>query len=133
MTPTQVENFYYRWREWMLVAARRDAVVVANPSHRGFMEDLLERLKEDPWFTLQIPGDVVMYFDDAVPYDDLMFSVAGRGLLTPAQLIGANAGFGRMNAKAPSRDGVMPWSEATPDADAHPVQPDTEEPDDTKP
>lgn len=125
MTPDQIDNFYMRWREWMLVAATRKAVVVANPAHQGVMDDLLERLREDPWWLLQskVGKDVIMMFHEQVPYDDLMFSVPGRGLLTPRELIG-DKGFGRLNAKAPSRDGVMPWSEASPDSDARRITPD---------
>lgn len=122
----QIDNFYMRWREWMLAAATRDAVVVANPSHQGFMDDLLERLKDDPWWLLQttLGKNVIMMFDDRVPYDDFMFSVGtGGGLLTPRELIGPK-GFGRLNAKAPSKNGVVPWSEAKPDADAKPITPD---------
>ena len=123
MSPDQIEMFYMRWREWMLVAAHRNSVVVMNPEHQGFIADLLERLQEDPWWKLRVELEAVVMFDERVPRDDMLFSTGEGKLMTPRELVG-RTGFGRMNAKAPNRDGVMPWSEAKPDADARPIQPD---------
>lgn len=123
MTPQQVEDFYHRWREWMLVASTHGATVVANIRHKGFFRDLVERLQEDNWWRLQKGDDPVMMFSPAVPYDDLYFHVVGRGLLKPADLLG-NTGFGRLNAKAPSRDGVSPWRVPDGVVDTKPVTPD---------
>lgn len=108
MTPKQVDDFYSRWREWMVVASIRGAVVVANPDHTGFFKDLSERLMEDFWWTVRGIEHAPMLFKEEVPYDQLLFHVAGKGLLTPAELVG-KTGFGRMSAAAPSRDGVRPW------------------------
>jgi hypothetical protein len=125
MTTQQIEDFYLRWREWMLVASTHDAVVVANVKHGAFFADLTDRLKGDTWWKLQCRSDPVMMYNAAVPYDDLYFHVAGRGLLKPAELLG-NVGFGRMTAKAPTRDGVRPWGTATPGPDVKPITPDTD-------
>ena len=125
MSAQQVEDFYLRWREWMLVADTNGAIIVMNTAHRGFMKDLTDRLAEDTWWTLQRTKTPTMMFHEVVPYDNMMFSVAGRGLLTPQELVGTT-GFGRMNAKAPSRDGVRPWSTAEVPDDAKLIQPDSE-------
>ena len=108
MTPQQEDDFYSRWREWMVVAAVRGAVVVANPDHTGRFKDLSERLLEDPWWTLRGIHHAPMMFKEEVPYDALLFWVEGKGLQTPAEFIG-RTGFGRMKAAAPTRDGVRSW------------------------
>ena len=108
----------------MLVADTNGAVVVMNSAHRGFMADLTERLKEDTWWTLQRQNEPIMMYHESVPPDDMLFSVVGRGLLTPQEWIG-DTGFGRMNAKAPSRSGVRPWSTVEVPDDAKPITPDT--------
>jgi len=108
MTPEQEDDFYSRWREWMVVAAVRGAVVVANPAHTGRFTDLIERLGEDIWWTVRGISLSPMLFKSEVPYDSLLFWVEGKGLQTPAELVG-RTGFGRMNAAAPTRDGVREW------------------------
>jgi hypothetical protein len=113
MTPQQIEDFYLRWREWMLVATTHGAVVCANPKHEPFFKDMMERLREDSWWIVQQRESPVMLFHPLVSLDDMLFHVEGRGLMQPSELLG-NVGFGRMRAKAPSRDGVTPWSEAKP-------------------
>lgn len=127
MTPKQVDDFYEgRWKEWAMVAHRRDALICMHTDHQGIMKDLMERLIEDPWWILGTAGaePAPIYFDSAIPYDDIYFKLTGiDGLLTPTQLLGPT-GFGRMNAKAPTRDGVRPWETAVPDADAHSITPD---------
>ncbi len=112
MTPTEVDDFYARWREWCVVASTRGATIVANTKHQGFFEDMQARLLEDTWWILRSLPQFPMLFMDEVPYDDIYFHTQARGMMTPAQLINSESGFGRMNAKAPSRDGVRPWSTA---------------------
>ncbi len=108
MSPAQEDDFYSRWREWMVVAAVRGAIVVANPDHTGRFKDLSERLLEDPWWTIRGIQHAPMLFKEEVPYDSLMFWTQDKGLQTPEQLVG-RTGFGRMKAAAPTREGVRPW------------------------
>ena len=108
MTKEQTDDFYSRWREWVVVASLRGAIVVANPAHTGKFKDLIERLIEDAWWTVRGIELSPMLFKEEVPYDSLLFWVEGKGLLTPAELVG-RTGFGRMTAAAPSRDGVRSW------------------------
>ena len=109
MTPAQVDDFYARWREWCVVASTRGATIVANSAHEGFMKDLGARLKEDQWWIMRSLPAFPMLFMDEVPYDALFFHTEERGMMTPAELINSGSGFGRMNAMAPSKDGVRPW------------------------
>ena len=109
MTSDQVDDFYSRWREWMVASTHRGAFVVANPDHRGFFIDMMERLVEDPWWMLRHIDAPPMMFKEEVPYDTLLFWTSAKGLQTPQELIG-RTGFGRLKAAAPSRDGVRPWN-----------------------
>ncbi len=118
------DNFYMRWREWMLVATTRGAIIVANTKHQGIFKDLMERLDEDPWWKLQHNSDrPIMMFKEVVPFDVMLFWTKDKGLQTPAELVG-KTGFGRLNAMAPSNNGVMPWTAAKPDKDAKKIVPD---------
>jgi hypothetical protein len=107
MSDKQWDDFYARWREWIVVASLRGAVLAMNTKHEGPMRDLTERLLEDPWWKIRKLTLSPMIFKPEVPEDDMLFWQDGR-LFTPNEFLG-NKGFGRLNAKAPSRDGVTPW------------------------
>jgi hypothetical protein len=113
MTENQITDFYERWKEWMVVAHRRGAVVVTHPDDEGFFIDLLDRLREDlGWKSVAgifDPARRLLYMEQ-IGQGNMMFWTKEEGLQTPKQFIG-NVGFGRMNIARPSSDGVQPWHE----------------------
>ena len=129
MSEKQIDDFYARWREWMVVASLRGVVVCANPKHSGIFADLQDRLAEDPWWKIRQLEPVPMLFKPEIPEDDLLFWQDGN-LMTPADFLG-NKGFGRMNAKAPTREGITPWSAAEVPDDIRELTPDPEPTDDS--
>ena len=128
MSSKQIDDFYYRWREMMKAVNSHGGILIANPAHKGFFTDLIDRLKEDVFWTPQIlnTDQAGMMFRDTVPYDDLMIWTARHRLETPTQFFG-RVGFGRMSFKAPTREGVRPWETAVPDKDARPIAADSSE------
>jgi hypothetical protein len=114
----------------MKAVTTHGGMLVANPTHKGFFQDMIDRLKEDVFWTTQIydTDRAGMIFRDTVPYDDLLIWTPKRRakLETPTEFFG-RVGFGRVGFKAPTRDGVQPWETATPASDARPIRPDSPE------
>ncbi len=110
MTPDQLEDFYQRWKEWILAIARRDGLMVMHTRWAPFFSDLLQRLGEDPWWTLAVPAEVVpmMRFDKNVPEMHAFIWTAVGKIQTPGEFFGPT-GFGRIDIGLPSSEGVMPW------------------------
>ncbi len=129
MTEDQLTDFYARWREWVVVASLRGAIIVSSPKHQGVFKDLMERLLEDPWWMVRHLEVAPMMFKVEVPEDVLLFWTEKGGLQSPPEFLG-NTGFGRLNAAAPTRDGVRPWETAVPNGTLKRVTPDAEVPDD---
>jgi hypothetical protein len=126
MSPKQIDDFYLRWREMMKAVVSHGGILSANSAHSGFFADLIDRLKEDVFWTTQVfdTSQAGMIFRSSVPYDDLWIWTARHRLETPTQFFG-RIGFGRMSFKAPTREGVRPWESAVPDEDARSMTPDT--------
>jgi hypothetical protein len=124
MTKAQVDDFYMRWREVMLVAARHKAIVVAStqPDIKAFFVDMSDRLSEDNWWILGMAGKEtpVMMFRNDVPRDTLLFHITdpitkGTQLVPIQQVVNSAKGFGRFaNIKAPTREGVRPFDTMLP-------------------
>lgn len=133
MTDKQMDDFYMRWREVMLVARRHGAVPVANPVHKPVFEDLLARLAEDPWWVLAAPNLNIepawMIFNIKCHPNDLLFLVKKKGrkkLVRMAEVVNSKTGFGRFTAiKAPTREGVRPFATQIPKGLSAP-KPDSE-------
>lgn len=128
MTPNQIDDFYLRWREMMKAVTIHGGLLVANPVHKGFFTDMVDRLKEDIFWITQVfdTNQAGMMFRSSVPYDDLLVWTPKRRdkLETPTEFFG-RVGFGRVGFKAPTREGVQPWETAKPAPDARPINPDT--------
>ena len=116
MTEDQITDFYERWKEWMLVAHRRGAVIVTHPDDEPFMIDLLDRLREDMWWLGVVgmfdPARRMLYMEK-IGSGNMMFWTEEDGLQTPETFLG-NVGFGRMTIARPSSNGVQPWETIKP-------------------
>ena len=122
MTDDQVEDFYQRWKEWILAITRRDGLLVMHPKWAPFFDDLIQRLGEDVWWKIAVPQGVVpmMRFDKNIPVNDAFIWTKAAKVQTPKQFFGPT-GFGRLSIGVPSSDGVMPWVAPK---DAKPITPD---------
>ena len=139
MSADQVEDFYMRWREWMLVAWRHGAWLIGNNDHADFFKDMGDRLKEDAWWYASSAGfDIpMMMFRESVPYDNLYFWTEDRGVMTPRELLGPT-GFGRLRIAAPTRQGSQSWEQfddkgqrapiITPDEEGKPIVSEDDDP-----
>lgn len=126
MTTDQIDDFYERWKEWMLAITRRDGLMVMHPKYGPFFGDLIERLANDVWWKVAVPKDVLpmMRFDPNVrPIDSAYIWTAIGKVQTPAEFFG-RTGFGRLNIAVPSSAGVRGWDTFTPPKDFTPPKPD---------
>ena len=115
MTGNQVEDYYMRWREVMLVVAKRKGVLVCAKQHEGFFRDQVARLKEDPWWRLQNAGiEATMMAHPDCPEDELLiWSGKGKGITKMRAFLGTKAGFGTFDKiMAPTPDGVRDFNDA---------------------
>ena len=114
-TKNQVEDYYHRWREVMLIVAKRGGILVCAKQHEGYFRDAVERLKEDAWWQLQNAGiEATMMAHPECPDDELLiWSSKTKGVVRMNVFLGSNKGFGSFGAiKAPSTDGVQDFAEA---------------------
>jgi hypothetical protein len=115
ITTSMVEDHYHRWREVLKAVAHHDGFLAGHPTHQGFYADLIDRLKEDPWWTMSPvgrnkPSQFIMW-TDVVPEDQFLIWSKHRGIQTPSEFFGPT-GFGRLTLRPISNDGVRPWSTA---------------------
>jgi len=115
ITESMIEDHYHRWREVMKAIAVRNGFLVGHKSLRPIYEDLVDRLREDPWWTLsptgnQDPAQFLMWHP-ALPDDTFMIWAGPGQLQTPEQFFGPT-GFGRLNLRPLSVEGVRPWETA---------------------
>jgi hypothetical protein len=115
MTSNQHEDYYMRWREVVLVVAKRKGVLVCAKEHEGYFRDLIARLKEDNWWKLQSAGiEATMMAHPSCPSDELLvWSGKGKGITKMRAFLGTKAGFGSFDKiMAPSPDGVRDFEDA---------------------
>lgn len=115
MSGNQVEDYYMRWREVVLVVSKRGGVLVCNVKHEAFFRDMVERLKEDPWWKLQNAGiEATMMAHPECPEEELLiWSGPGKGMTRMKVFLGTDKGFGSFERiMAPTPDGVVDFGEA---------------------
>lgn len=114
MTDIQVLDYYMRFREVALIVAKRGGVVVCNQKHQGFFVDLVDRLKEDPWWRLQTNTiDLTMMSHPDCPEDELLVWNGKGKLLRMNQFLGTDKGFGSFRKiAAPTADGIVDFGVA---------------------
>lgn len=131
LTADIIEDHYHRWREVMKAVALHDGLLAGNPVHQPFYFDLFDRLREDPWWTNsptgnKEPGEFMMWHP-GVPDDLFLIWTKIAGLQTPTMFFGPT-GFGRLQLRPISVEGVRPWSTADiPEGEAKPIIPDGQE------
>jgi hypothetical protein len=111
----QVEDYYMRWREVMLVVAKRNGILVCAKQHEAYFRDACERLKEDPWWLLQSANiEATMMAHPECPDDELLvWTAKGKGVTRMSTFLGSKKGFGQFNKiMAPSADGVVDFGDA---------------------
>ena len=115
MTERQVDDYYHRWREVMLVVAKRGGILVCNKKHEGYFRDAIARLKEDPWWKLQSAGiEATMMAHPECPEDELLiWSGPKKGIVRMSSFLGTKKGFGQFGrVMAPSPEGVVDFGDA---------------------
>jgi hypothetical protein len=113
-TDKQVEDYYTRWREVMLVVAKRGGILVCAKQHEGYFRDAVERLKEDPWWLLQNAGiEATMMAHPDCPDDELLvWTSHDKGITKMNVFLGSKKGFGSFaKIAAPSTDGVQDFAD----------------------
>jgi len=133
LTPTLIEDHYHRWREVMKAVALHDGFLMGHPSFRPFYTDLLERLREDPWWRNSPNGQhdhaEYLMWDNALPDNEFFIWSKLGGIHTPQQFFGPT-GFGRLRLRPINVEGVRPWDTADVPADqVKDVSPDPVDPD----
>ncbi len=114
-TDNQVEDYYHRWREVMLIVAKRGGILVANATHEGYFRDLVDRLKADPWWQIQNYGlEATMMTHPDCPDDELLiWTSKNKGITRMRAFLGTEKGFGQFNKMmAPTPDGVVDFTDA---------------------
>lgn len=115
MTQIQIDDYYMRWREVMLVVAKRQGILVCNKKHEGYFRDAIDRLKEDPWWILQSASiEATMMAHPDCPEDELLIWLGwDKPIVRMHQFLGTKKGFGSFNKiMAPTAEGVVGFDEA---------------------
>lgn len=113
-TDKQAEDYYYRWREVMLIVAKRGGILVCAKQHEGYFRDAVERLKEDAWWRLQNAGiEATMMAHPDCPDDELLiWSSKSKGITRMNVFLKSDKGFGSFDRiAAPSSDGVQDFAD----------------------
>ena len=103
-----------RWREVMLIVAKRKGILVCAKKHEGYFRDAVERLKEDAWWQLQNAGiEATMMAHPDCPEDELLiWQGKDKGVTSMSVFLGSKKGFGSFSKiAAPSTDGVQDFAE----------------------
>lgn len=115
MSSNQVEDYYMRWRETMLVVAKRGGVLVCAAKHEAFFRDMVARLKEDSWWKLQNAGiEATMMAHPECPEEELLiWAGPGKGVTRMKAFLGTDKGFGSFERiMAPTSEGVVDFAVA---------------------
>jgi len=115
MTDNQVEDYYHRWREVMLVVAKRGGILVCNKKHEAYFRDACQRLKDDPWWKLQSVGieATMMAHPDCPEEELLIWTGKGKGVVRMSTFLKSKKGFGSFERiMAPTNEGVVDFGVA---------------------
>ena len=114
-TDVQVDDYYMRWREVMLIVAKRGGVLVCAKQHEGYFRDAIDRLKNDSWWRLQTSDvEATMMAHPDCPDDELLiWSGKDKGVVRMSTFLKSKKGFGQFSKiMAPSPDGVLDFGTA---------------------